>query len=79
VETQITNDAKTALDKTRKNGRIDQAKERAALQKLIDNLDKIRSTTHGRKAQNTAPPAPTQQERVVRTATPLVISRGSPW
>ena len=41
VKSAITADATKALDKARENGRIDQAKEDAALQKLSDSLDKI--------------------------------------
>lgn len=41
VKSKIMDNAKTALDKGRENGRIDQAKEDAALQKLQANLDTI--------------------------------------
>jgi hypothetical protein len=41
VKSKIMDNAKAALDKARENGRIDQAKEDAALQKLQANLDTI--------------------------------------
>ncbi len=41
VKAQITADAKAALDKAIQNGKIDQAKEDAALQKLAAKLDDI--------------------------------------
>jgi hypothetical protein len=41
VKSKIMDNAKAALDKVRENGRIDQAKEDAALQKLQANLDTI--------------------------------------
>jgi hypothetical protein len=41
VKSKIMDNARTALDKARGNGRIDQAKEDAALQKLQANLDTI--------------------------------------
>jgi hypothetical protein len=47
VKSKIMDNAKTALDKARENGRIDQAKEDAALQKLRDNLDTILNRTRG--------------------------------
>ena len=41
VKTQITNDVKAKLDQRVANGKLTQAKEDAALQKLADNLDSI--------------------------------------
>jgi hypothetical protein len=41
VKSKIMDNAKAALDKARENGRIDQAKEDAALQKLQANLNTI--------------------------------------